>query len=60
MQFDENLQRPSEIICKGDAAKAGADLGSKSTYAMPAVVRVIVQAELATTTSEAEGMSVAT
>jgi GDP-D-mannose dehydratase len=57
VQLDENLQRPSEIICsKGDARKASADLGWKSTHALPDV-RMMVQAELATTAGQAEGAS---
>jgi GDPmannose 4,6-dehydratase len=47
VELDEKLQRPSDIICsKGNAAKAHAELGWKSSYAMPDVVRMMVQAEL--------------
>jgi GDPmannose 4,6-dehydratase len=44
---DEKPQRPSDIMCsKGDAAKAYEKLGWKSSYTMPDVVRMMVQAEL--------------
>jgi GDPmannose 4,6-dehydratase len=44
---EEKLQRPSDIMCsKGDATKAYVTLGWKSSYTMPDVVRMMVQAEL--------------
>ena len=47
MELDKELQRPSDIMCsKGDARKAYAELGWKSSYTMPDVVRMMVQAEL--------------
>ncbi len=47
VELDEALQRPSDIMCsKGDAGKAYAELGWKSSYTMPDVVRMMVQAEL--------------
>jgi GDPmannose 4,6-dehydratase len=46
VELDHDLERPSDIMCsKGDAAKAHAELGWKSTYVMPDVVRMMVQAE---------------
>jgi GDPmannose 4,6-dehydratase len=47
VELDDELQRPSDLMCsKGNAAKAHAQLGWKSSYAMPDVVRMMVQAEL--------------
>ena len=47
VELDHNLERPSDIMCsKGNAAKAHAELGWKSSYAMPDVVRMMVEAEL--------------
>ena len=47
VELDNELQRPSDIMCsKGDAGKAYAELGWKSSYTMPDVVRMMVQAEL--------------
>jgi GDPmannose 4,6-dehydratase len=47
VEIDHDLLRPSEIMCsKGDAAKAHAELGWKSSYIMPDVVRMMVRAEL--------------
>jgi GDPmannose 4,6-dehydratase len=47
VELDEKLQRPSDIMCsRGNAGKAYAELGWKSSYTMPDVVRVMVQAEL--------------
>jgi GDP-mannose 4,6 dehydratase len=46
VELDNDLQRPSDIMCsKGDARKAHAELGWKSSYTMPDVVRMMVQAE---------------
>jgi len=46
VELDKQLQRPSDISCsKGNAGKAYADLGWKSTHTMPDVVRMMVQAE---------------
>ena len=46
VEVDNELQRPSDIMCsKGDAGKAYAELGWKSSYTMPDVVRMMVQAE---------------
>jgi GDPmannose 4,6-dehydratase len=46
VEADNELQRPSDIMCsKGDARKAYAELGWKSSYTMPDVVRMMVQAE---------------
>jgi GDPmannose 4,6-dehydratase len=46
VDLDNELQRPSDIMCsKGDARKAYAELGWKSSYTMPDVVRMMVQAE---------------
>ena len=46
VELDHDLQRPSDIMCsKGDAKKAYAELGWKSSYTMPDVVRMMVQAE---------------
>jgi GDPmannose 4,6-dehydratase len=46
VQIDQKLQRPSDIMCsKGDPQKACADLGWKSSYTMPDVVRLMVEAE---------------
>ena len=46
VQIDQELQRPSDIMCsKGDPQKACADLGWKSNYTMPDVVRLMVEAE---------------
>jgi len=43
---DDTLQRPSDIMfSKGNASKAHAELGWKSSYTMPDVVRMMVQAE---------------
>src|SRR5262245_11312322 len=47
VELDEELRRPSDIMCsKGNAAKAYNVLGWRSTYTMPDVVRMMVQAEL--------------
>jgi GDPmannose 4,6-dehydratase len=47
VELDPELHRPSDIMCsKGDARKAYNVLGWKSTYTMPDVVRMMVQAEL--------------
>ena len=47
VELDNELQRPSDIMCsKGDARKAYAELGWKSSYTMPDVVRMMVQAEV--------------
>ncbi len=47
VEVDDKLQRPADIMCsKGNASKAHAKLGWKSSYAMPDVVRMMVQAEL--------------
>jgi GDPmannose 4,6-dehydratase len=47
VELDDQLQRPSDIMrSKGHAGKAYADLGWKSTYTMPEVVRMMVDAEL--------------
>jgi GDP-D-mannose dehydratase len=47
VELDHELERPSDLMCsKGNAAKAHAQLGWKSSYAMPDVVRMMVQAEL--------------
>ena len=47
VELDHDLERPSDIMySKGDAAKAHAELGWKSSYTMPDVVRMMVQAEL--------------
>ena len=47
VELDNELQRPSDIMCsKGDARKAYAELGWKSSYTMPDVVRMMVEAEL--------------
>jgi GDPmannose 4,6-dehydratase len=47
VELDPELHRPSDIMCsKGDARKAHNVLGWKSTYTMPDVVRMMVQAEL--------------
>ena len=47
VEVDQELQRPSDIMCsKGNAGKAHAQLGWKSSYTMPDVVRMMVQAEL--------------
>jgi GDPmannose 4,6-dehydratase len=47
VELDDELQRPSDIMySKGDAGKACAELGWKSRYMMPDVVRMMVQAEL--------------
>jgi len=47
VELDPELHRPSDITCsKGDARKAYKVLGWKSTYTMPDVVRMMVQAEL--------------
>ena len=47
VKLDDQLQRPSDILySKGDAGKANAQLGWKSSYTMPDVVRMMVQAEL--------------
>jgi GDPmannose 4,6-dehydratase len=47
VELDHELQRPSDIMCsKGDPAKAHIELGWKSSYAMPDVVRMMVHAEL--------------
>jgi GDPmannose 4,6-dehydratase len=47
VELDNELQRPSDIMCsKGNAGKAYAQLGWKSSYTMPEVVRMMVQAEL--------------
>ena len=47
VELNNQLQRPSEIMCsKGNAEKAYAELGWKSSYTMPDVVRMMVQAEL--------------
>src|SRR6516165_4310745 len=46
VELDQELQRPSEIMCsKGDAKKAYAELGWKPSYTMPDVVRMMVQVE---------------
>jgi GDPmannose 4,6-dehydratase len=47
VELDHNLERPSDIMCsKGDAGKAHAELGWKSSYTMPDVVRMLVRNEL--------------
>ena len=47
VELDHDLERPSDIMCsKGDAGKAYAELGWKSSYTMPDVVQMMVQAEL--------------
>jgi GDPmannose 4,6-dehydratase len=47
VKLDHDLERPADIMCsKGDAAKAHAELGWKSTYTMPDVVRMMVEAGL--------------
>src|SRR5262249_28198679 len=47
VELDHDLERPSDIMCsKGNAGKAHAELGWKSSYTMPDVVRMMVQAEL--------------
>ena len=46
VEIDDELQRPSDIMySKGDPRKAYAELGWKSSYTMPDVVRMMVQAE---------------
>ena len=46
VETDHELLRPSDIMCgRGDATKARAELGWKSRYFMPDVVRMMVQAE---------------
>ena len=46
MELDNELERPSDIMCsKGDAKKAYAELGWRSSYTMPDVVRMMVQTE---------------
>ena len=46
VQIDQKLQRPSDIMfSNGDPQKACADLGWKSNYTMPDVVRLMVEAE---------------
>ena len=46
VELDHDLERPSDVMCsKGNAAKAHAELGWKSSNAMPDVVRMMVQAE---------------
>jgi GDPmannose 4,6-dehydratase len=55
VQIDQKLQRPSDIMfSKGDPQKACADLGWKSSYAMPDVVRLMVEAEFNGTRELAE------
>ncbi len=45
VEIDHELQRPSDIMCsRGDAGKAHTELGWKPSYAMPDVVRMMVQA----------------
>jgi GDPmannose 4,6-dehydratase len=47
VEFDNMLQRPSEVMCnRGDATKARAQLHWAPTYAMLDVVRMMVQGEL--------------
>jgi len=47
VELDHDLERPSDIMCsRGDAGKAHAELGWKSSHTMPDVVRMMVQAEL--------------
>ena len=46
VEIDHDLIRPSDIMfSKGDAMKANSELGWKSTYIMPDVVRMMVHAE---------------
>jgi GDPmannose 4,6-dehydratase len=46
VELDNELKRPSDIMCsKGNAVKAYAELGWKSSYTMPDVVRMLVHAE---------------
>jgi GDPmannose 4,6-dehydratase len=46
VELDHDLERPSDVMCsKGNPAKAHAELGWKSSYALPDVVRMMVQAE---------------
>jgi len=47
VEADSQLHRPADIMCsKGNATKAYDELGWKSTYNMPDVVRMMIQAEL--------------
>jgi GDPmannose 4,6-dehydratase len=47
VDVDQDLQRPSDIMfSKGNAGKAYAELRWKSSYTMPDVVRMMVEAEL--------------
>ena len=47
VEIDDELQRPSDLMySKGDPRKACAELGWKSRYTMPDVVRMMVQAEV--------------
>jgi GDPmannose 4,6-dehydratase len=46
VELDHDLERPSDVMCsRGDARKAHAELGWKSSYTMPDVVRTMAQAE---------------
>ena len=47
VETDDELQRPSDLTySRGDPRKACAELGWKSRYSMPEVVRMMVQAEV--------------